>query len=190
MDIAAIAKAHNQKAARQNWNQFCDPTLTFSQPRYDQLVAVWREKSAGRKMPRRSDLTPRDLKDYLRDLLLCNRISVNPSRYMWRLIGSTVAEILGNYTGKTFEESIPPQQLERWIESSDMILSSEIPWRMRGRVHVGGRDYLDAENLYLPLADDNDKPAFILGLCRYTPHVSESAISWENELASIPGAIL
>jgi len=30
----------------------------------------------------------------------------------------------------------------------------------------------------------------VMGLCRYTPRTSDSMESWENELASIPGALL
>lgn len=190
MDVIAVAKAHNQKAIRQNWHLFCDPTLAFSQPRYNQLVEIWRTKAGSRKMPRRSEMTARDLKDYLRDLLLFQREATNPSRYTWRLIGTSVSEILGHHTGKTFEDSIPPQHLERWIETGDMILESEQPWRFRGRVHVQGREYLDAENLFFPLANDNDEATFIMGLCRYTPHVSADDNCWENELASIPGGLL
>jgi len=190
MNVMAVAKAHNQKAMRQNWNHFSDPTLAFSLPRYSRMIDIWREKAAGRAMPRRSDMTARDLKDFLRDIFLVHRDAVNPSRYSWRLIGTSVTDVLGHHTGKTFEESMPPNHLERWIETGDMILESEQPWRFRGRVHIRGREYLDAENLYLPLANDNDEPAFIMGFCRYTPHVSDDDNFWENEMASIPGGLL
>jgi hypothetical protein len=190
MNVMAIAKAHNQRAVRQNWNHFSDPTLAFSLPRYNQMIDIWRAKASGRAMPRRSEMTARDLKDFLRDLLLVHRDSVNPSRYSWRLIGTSVTDVVGHHTGKTFDESMPPHHLERWVETMDMILESEQPWRLRGRVHVRGREYLDAENLYVPLANDNDQPAFVMGFCRYTPHISDDDNYWENELASIPGGLL
>ena len=72
----------------------------------------------------------------------------------------------------------------------DMILDTEQPWRLRGRVHIQGREYLDAENLYLPLANDNNESVFIMGLCRYTPHVSDDSNNWESELASMPADLL
>jgi len=185
MDIVALAKAHNRKAKEQNWHHFCDPTLAFSAPRYNQLVSIWRAKAGGRIMPRRSEMTARDLKDFLRDLLLVQRESVNPSRYSWRLIGTGITEVVGHHTGKSFEETIPPHHLARWVETSDMFLDSGQPWRVRGRVHIQGREYLDAENLYLPLANESDEPAFIMGLCRYTPHVTDNANYWEEEIASL-----
>ena len=44
------------------------------------------------------------------------------------------------------------------MDSFDLILDSEQPWRFRGRVHLQGRDYLDAENLFVPLANDLSEP--------------------------------
>jgi hypothetical protein len=190
MNVIEAAKAHNRRAVQQHWEHYCDPTLAFSAPRYEKLVSVWREKAAGRKMPARSELTARDLKEFLRDIVIFQRETENPSRYVWRLIGTGVTEILGHHTGKSFDESVPPQHLARWTEVCDLILASEQPIRMRGRVHLQGKEYLDAENLYLPLANDNDKPEYILVLCRYTPHVAENPNYWEDELASIPGGLL
>jgi hypothetical protein len=190
MNVIAAAREHNQKAVRQKWNHFCDPTLAFSLPRYDNLVAIWRAKAAGRTIPRRSDVTPRDLKDFLRDIVLAQRIATDPSCYVWRIIGTGLTDILGHNTGKTFEQSVPPEHLPRWLEVPDLVLASQQPLRVRGRVHIQDRDYLDAENLYLPLADYNDVPSYVLGLCRYTRHTIELESAWENEMVSVPGGLL
>lgn len=190
MDVMAAAKAHNQRAVQQKWEHFCDPTLAFTQPRYGQLLNIWRARAGSRKMPTRSEMTARDLKDFLRDIVIFRRESTNPSRYTWRLIGTGLTDIVGHHTGQTFDESVPPEHLTRWIEVCDLILQSEQPLRLRGRVHIRGREYLDAENLYLPLANDNNEPAFILGFLRYTPHTTDDDNYWENELASIPGGLL
>ena len=71
-----------------------------------------------------------------------------------------------------------------------MIVDGGQPLRFLGRVQLPGRDYLDAENLFVPLANDNDVPTFVMGLCRYTPRQSDSEDSWENQIASIPGGHL
>jgi hypothetical protein len=57
-------------------------------------------------------------------------------------------------------------------------------------VHLQGRDYLHAENLFVPLSDENGEPAFVMGMCRYMPRTSNAQESWENELASMPGGLL
>lgn len=141
-------------------------------------------------MPTRSDITPRDLKDILRTVLLFERVSQNPSHYRWRLIGTGLTSILGENTGKTLEESLPTEHIERWTECGDMILEGGQPLRFLGRVHINGREYLDAENLFVPLANDNGEPSFILGQCRYTPRRSETEDIWENQMASLPGGLL
>jgi hypothetical protein len=106
------------------------------------------------------------------------------------VIGTALTEILGHNTGKTFEESVPPELLSRWVEVADLILEGGQPLRFLGRVHLQGREYLDAEHLYVPLANDGGAPTYIMGLCRYTPRRFMDEESWENQIASIPGALL
>lgn len=190
MDVFAAARSLNQRAAREHWHHIVDPTLSFSDSIYDPLLNLWRTKAGNRKMPRRSEMTPRDLKDVLRHLLISERIAMNPSQYRWKLIGTSLTGILGEHTGKTFEESIPREHLARWVQCGDMILDGGQPLRFLGRVHVNGREYLDAENLFVPLANDNDVPTFGMGLCRYMPRRTEDESDWENQLASIPGGLL
>jgi hypothetical protein len=190
MDVQATIKALNQRAARENWHHFIDPSLAFSDSSYAQLLDLWHIKRGDRAMPRRSEMTHRDLKDIMRHLLVSERVAVNPSQYRWKLIGTSLTPILGEHTGKTFEESIPPQHLSRWQQCGDLILDGGQPLRFLGRVHLNGREFLDAENLFVPLANDQDVPAFGMGLCRYTPRRSDVGDVWENQIASIPGGLL
>ncbi len=190
MDLIVAAKAFNQRALSQNWHQFCDPTLAFEYPAHAKLLSVWREKAGDRPMPTRSQITPRDLKDILRHVVLIQREQGDPSRYSWRLIGTSVSEIVGHHTGKHLDEHIPAEHLSRWTDSYDLILKSQKPWRFFGRVRIRERDYLDAEHLYVPLANDAGEPTYIMGLCHYTSHTSDSDNHWEDEIASIPGGLL
>jgi hypothetical protein len=190
MKVLAAAKALNRKAFQQNWHHICDPTLTFRDSSYDHLLALWRSKAGDRPMPARSDITPRDLKNILRNIVIFERVEKSPSHYLWRVIGTGITEILGHNTGKTFEESIPAEHRPRWIECFDLVLDGRQPLRFLGRVHISGREYLDAEHLYVPLADEGGEPVYVMGFCRYTPHTSDDDNHWENELASIPGGLL
>ena len=194
MNVAIAAKDYNERAVRQHWHQRCDPTLSFTEPSCRDLLSIWHAKAGGRKMPMRSQMTPRDLKGYLKNIVLGQREAANPSRYRFRLIGTGLTEIVGEHTGQRFEDSIPAEHLPRWIEVCDMILESEQPWRFLGRVHIRGREYLNAENLYMPLADEDGVPSFVMGYCRYTPRFAVNDIDMEaeleNEIASIPGGLL
>lgn len=190
MNVLAVARSLNQKAAQQKSQHFCDPTLAFSDPFYDQFLSLWRSKAGTRAMPAKSEITPRDLKNFLRHVALCQRVAENPSRYVWRLTGTKVAEVTGHHDGKTFEECVPPEILPRWIECADLTLDGGQPLRFLGRVQLNGREHLDAENLIVPLADDTGKPAYAMALCRYTPRLSASEESWETQIASVAGALL
>jgi len=190
MDVIAAARTLNRKAVQQNWHHFCDPTLAFVDPSYEHLLSLWRTKAGNRKMPSRSDITPRDLKNILRNVLMLEKTADNPPQYRWRLIGTALTSVLGENTGKTFEESIPAEHLPRWMDCAQLILEGGQPLRFLGRVHIQGREYLDAENLYVPLANDADEPTFTMALCRYTPRHSEDEVSWENQIASVPAGFL
>jgi hypothetical protein len=194
MNVTVAAKAFNERAVRQKWHQRCDPTLSFADPPYNELLSLWRAKAGDHKMPLRSQMTPRDLKDYLRNIILGQREEKNPSRYRFRLIGTGLTQIVGEHTGHRFEDSIPHEHLSRWIEVCDMILESEQPWRFLGRVHIEGREYLHAEHLYMPLADQDGVPSYVMGYCRYTPRRAVNDFDMdaelENEIASIPRGLL
>jgi len=190
MNLMAAAKALNQRAAREKWYQIADPTLAFRDGFHSKMLDLWSAKTGDRVMPRRSDFTPRDLKDVLRNILLLERVGTGPSRYRFRLVGTGLAELGGDRTGKMLEEYLPPEHLPRWVDCCDLILDGGKPMRFLGRVHLEGREYLDAENLFVPLANDNDVPTFAMGLCRYTPRSSDDEETWENQIASIPGGLL
>jgi hypothetical protein len=190
MNVLTATREFNQRAAREKWFYHCDPALAFSDAYYDPLLGLWRQKVGERSMPRRSDFTPRDLKDVLRNIVMFERVEQLPSRYRWRLIGTNLTSMAGDNTGKMFEDTLSPDHVERWVQCYDMVLDGGQPLRFLGRVHLKGREYLDAENLFVPLSNDNDEPTFAMGLCRYTPRRSEDEVSWENQIASIPGGLL
>jgi hypothetical protein len=96
----------------------------------------------------------------------------------------------GELTGKMVDEVVSSEHLPRWVGCGDLILDGGQPMRFVGRVHLEGKEYLNAENLFVPLANDDGDPTFIMGLCRYSPRHTEAEESWESQIASIPAAFL
>jgi hypothetical protein len=186
MNVLEAAKSLNQRAIREHWHYVCDPALAFSEVSYENLLQLWRDKAAGRPMPKRSEMTLRDLKDVLRHLIVLERVERHPSRYRARLIGTSLTSMAGDRTGKTLEEVLPPEHAMRWTLSADLILDGGQPLRFIGRVELQGKEYLNAENLFIPLANENNEPTFVMGFCRYTPRRTESEETWESQIASIP----
>jgi hypothetical protein len=190
MNVLTATEQFNQRAAREKWYHYCDPTLAFTHSYHSPLLNLWRSKSEVRIMPRRSDFSPRDLKDVLRNIVIFERVSRDPSHYRWRLIGTNLTHMAGDNTGKMIEETLPRDQIKRWVECFDLTLDGGQPLRFLGRVHLEGREYLDAENLFVPLTNDNDEPTFAMGLCRYTPRSTNDDQTWESQIALIPGALI
>jgi hypothetical protein len=190
MNLLTATKQFNQRAAQGKWYHYCDPSLAFTDSYHAPLLNLWRLKSQQRAMPRRSDFSARDLKNVLRNIVIFERVSRDPSHYRWRLIGTNLTHMAGDNTGKMIEETLPSDQITRWVECFDLIVDGGQPLRFLGRVHLKGREYLDADNLFVPLANDIDEPTFAMGLCRYTPRNSNDDESWESQIASIPGALV
>ena len=188
MNVLEAVKSLNQRAARENWYLICDPSLAFGDPIHERLLGLWRSRAEGRPMPRRSQMTPRELKDVLRYLLVLERVERQPSRYRARLIGTSLTAMAGDRTGKMVEEVLPPEQVTRWAACHDLVLDGGVPMRFVGRVHLQGKEYLNAENLFVPLTNDEDQAVYVMGLCRYTPRHTESEESWESQVAAIAGA--
>ena len=190
MNLMAAAKAMNQRDAREQWYQIADPTLAFRDNFHSKMLDLWSNKTGERIMLCCSVFLLCVLLVVLRHILLLERVQTAPSRYRFRLVGTALSELGGDRTGKMLEEYLPPEHVPRWVDCGDLVLDGGKPMRFLGRVHLEGREYLDAENLFVPLANDNDVPTFAMGLCRYTPRNSDDEESWENQIASIPGGLL
>lgn len=69
----------------------------------EKLTAVWRAKCADGRLPARDDFTPRDLKPWLSNLALLERVP--ESEYRFRICGSgLIPRFACDTTGKTVEE--------------------------------------------------------------------------------------
>jgi len=189
MDSLDAIRTLNQRAAREKWFYHCDPALKFSDSFYDPLLTRWQSLAGPGRMPRRSEFTARDLKNVLRNIVVFERIAQAPSSYRWQLIGTGMTNNTADNTGKIFEDTLPPDHVARWVACGDVILAEARPLRFIGQVRLKGREYLEAENLFVPLANDNDEPTFVMGLCRYSPRSSLSEQDWQDQIASIPGAL-
>jgi hypothetical protein len=159
--------AFNALAARENWEQQCDPTLAFVHSDFPRMLDVCRAQAGNKPMPARRSMTPRVLKDFLPRVAINERVSVSPPRFTWRLMGTHVAQVLGERTGKFIDEDAPPRQVARWNANLDLVLRVGRPLRFAGRVLANDKTYLASELLFMPLADDAGEPRFVMGFGHY-----------------------
>ncbi len=178
MDIRAAADAYNAQSEAGGWEQFCDPELAFTHRDYASVIGLWKAQAGARAIPARADMTARVLKTFLPNVALKERVETNPSRYRWRLMGTRVAQIIGERTGKFADENAAPRLAARAIASCDMTLDMATPLRFVGRVLARDKDHMASETLYLPLADEEGNARFVLGFGYYS-----AAQNWRETLA-------
>ena len=90
------------------------PESPIGDPRLQQGYQYWRQKSAGKAMPRRADLDPTEIPKLLPDVML---VDVLPSgRYRYRLIGTGNARAHGvNATGRYLDEVLPGAEYKNHV---------------------------------------------------------------------------
>jgi hypothetical protein len=181
------AAAFNARAEREDWQQHCDPTLAIRYPEMSAVLELWKGQARGRAMPARSDMSARVLKNYLSRIAIEERVQTNPSRYRWRLIGTQIVQILGERTGKLFDEDAPPKQAARWTASCDLLFEIERPVRFVGRVIVNNKDYLFSDLLFMPLADNTGAPRFVMGFGCYSAQKPLEPRPRDLLLGAMPG---
>jgi hypothetical protein len=80
--------------------------MPFTDPRVEQAYLYWRDKAAGRAMPRRADIDPIEIPKLLPDVMLVER--AEDGRYRYRLIGTENTRAHGvNATGRYLDEVLP-----------------------------------------------------------------------------------
>jgi hypothetical protein len=177
MEIRAAIDAFNAQSTAEGWEQLCDPALGFAHRDYHAVIALWTAQAGARALPARADMTARVLKTYLPNIAIKERVACDPSRYRWRLMGTRVAQVIGERTGKFAEENASPRLAARGSANCDLTLETRVPLRFVGRVLAKDRDYLASEALYLPLADDTGEARFVMGFGYYS-----AAQDWRDAL--------
>lgn len=116
------ADAYNEAVRTENWAALCDATLTFTHPDLRRFLGLWR-RTAAQGLPAWGDLLPRELKPYLQDIALYDRVGSGAAR-RWRVfaLGGHFAQIMGNLSGKFLDETVPAERLPHWYASLDATL--------------------------------------------------------------------
>jgi len=140
-----------------------DPTLDFWDPRPKELLAYWQHKRGPRRMPRRQDIDPIELRQHVGNLVLID-VEHAPLRLRYRLIGTTITTAMErDSTGKYYDEIYPATLRESIYESFRWIIANRAPLRTFGQAFYPDKNFYDYETLNLPLSDDDDIVTMVLG---------------------------
>jgi hypothetical protein len=162
--LIRAADDYNRFAEQSGAPSRCDPSLSFETPELVQVASLWRDKSAGRDMPLRRDMNARALKAYLPHIILADVVDdAGRRRYRFRLMGTSIARMFGDHTGRFLDEAIVSPFRERWTAAIDAALQAGGPIRLSGRIEYRQLDYLAMEIFLAPIEQRDERAEFVLG---------------------------
>jgi hypothetical protein len=135
--------------------------------------AYWRMLRGGRKLPARAELSPRDMKGFLRNVVLL-RVIDGGRDYEYRIVGELFVWAYGvQFRDKflTQIEAAAPEHGARMRNLYEHVRTNAEPLALRGWV---GREIADSrfvyhESVLLPLGSDGDTVDHILVASFYVP---------------------
>jgi hypothetical protein len=164
---SAAAEEFNRFAERTAAPSRCDATLTFETPTLTTALALWQEKAGGREIPSRRDFGAHVLKAYLPTVAIVEAVDEGETRrYRFRLMGTAIADLLGDHTGKFIHEAVVSPFRERWSAMMGAALAADAPLRFFGRVGYNNLNFLSMELLFAPMRDDLAQSILIVSHAR------------------------
>jgi hypothetical protein len=126
-----------------------DETLAFESQLLRDAHQEWMRQAAGH-IPARHQFTPRSVKAFAANLMIFER---RADTYFIRLMGTRVADVLGEMQGKSVAHAVPPEVAQSWTRSFDAVIASAAPLRIVKTVSVNDLHHLEAEIFLAPLLD-------------------------------------
>lgn len=138
-------------------------------PKIKALYAYWQSiHPAGGGLPGRQHVDPVDIPDLLPNLWMVD-VSRNPLRFRFRLIGTEIVKFAGrDVTGQWLDEVIEGYQGSEASRFHRQVVESGRPaYRRGGLLFNPSNAQLEAERLYLPLAQDGRTVDILLVMTIY-----------------------
>ena len=171
----ANAAAYNKTALRNGWFSLCDATANFNHPDLRRLLGVWRRAVTSHGLPRKSDMTERVLHSFRRDIAFYEKVAGKSGSRRWRVerMGASLAQIMGDLSGRFLDEVIDEELLPRWNVALDATVGEGAPLRFLSRNNR--MSFLNGEFFSAPLIGANGSASFVLAAGRFS-----SARRWQD----------
>jgi hypothetical protein len=130
------------------------------------LLAYWGAHTADGAALRRADFHPEDVTGLLPHLFLADRIEGPPLDFRFRLVGTGIAGIEGEHTGRHLSELIPRSGHPDVWAHYERALAGELCLR-RETLEWQGRAYIHYEVLLLPMTRAGPATDALLGMALY-----------------------
>jgi len=155
-DPHEAAAAYNRLAKEEGWQSVCHASLTFQRPELCELLEIWHDLATPKSFPNRKSLTPQLLRAYLPNIAIYEYVEREKCRrYRARLMGTRFNEVLGDFTGKFFDEAMQPHLAKRWQAAPEATLTAHAPLRFVSRSETANKGYITGEYLMAPVLGDD-----------------------------------
>lgn len=126
-------------------------------PVINTILDYFDEKTGGKRMPRRADLRPMELKDLLPEIGLLEPIYGDDGQIMdadINLLGSRLDEFYGSMTGKRVNEFPQARVSVRIIQACRQCADLKKPIVVKAETLSDTKDFLGITVLYVPMSAD------------------------------------
>jgi hypothetical protein len=141
-----------------------DPDVSDN-PSFQDLLAHWNKKRAGRALPLREDFDPTEMRRHLGSLVLVECLP-GLEDFRYRLIGTKVTQAYGrDSTGKTVRElyaADDPEYCDFMLDTYRLVVTRPVIARVKASLRPVRKDYRQADALLLPLAGSDGRAQWIL----------------------------
>jgi hypothetical protein len=138
-------------------------------PKIQVLYNYWQSiHPAGGALPGRRHLDPIDIPELLPNIWMID-VQRPPLRFRFRLVGTEIVKFTGrDVTGRWLDEIYPDyENTDAFRMHRDCAESGRPGYRKSGVLSNPGRNYVEAERLYLPLAEDGQEVDIVLVMTLY-----------------------
>jgi hypothetical protein len=136
--------------------------IAASHPDIQAVVAYWRGKAAGRRMPQRGDIDPAELKPFLPRISLIDVVP-DERRFVYRLVGTEEVALRGyDPTGKSVGEGFFGPNRELAFQHYGYVVEHRAPFCYRGDFDAQDGAIETEDVIFLPLSEDGESVNMIL----------------------------
>jgi len=143
-----------------------------SKPALAFLQDYWDKKRGTRPMPSRADISPAEMKPFIRAIVLVDALP-DLADFRYRMIGSDVTEhMLSDATGKTLREAFArygQDATEGAIAGYAHVARNKVVMRLHGSAEWLHQPHLDFDSIHLPLSEDGQAVNMILSAVVFEP---------------------
>lgn len=150
------------------WRRF-DKDLNLESPELIELLALWESRTAGGKLPARTDFDSIELARFGGRIAL---IEIEPStkRFRFRLVGTHITGMLNrDASGQYLDELYAPGHYELVVSSYNYCIENKRPIRIESQMTHAEKDHVRFEAIDLPLASDGTNVDMIMKGANYVP---------------------